>query len=333
MVLGRARSLCSDPCQQASPAGECRQAGAASAQAPHPGPPAQALTSSTLCAHRPLPLAASRPPVRVRWALPSPSGSTAWKCTLLSSTASWKCSAVFATIQRCISLALILRSAFTSTLQAKARRQTRPLEPGTGQTDGRTKGWPAGLHRHEQGHALPDSDAGAVRGQRGWLGRLTACWAGQPGTTSPQSGGRGGAQTRPSPLLTTGSAVNPNPHAQTLEQDQTCRQSTVPFRTWAQTVGGEANGDGSVCTRESAVPTDAAAHTRVQTSTHVPDLTRLPTHTFGCTPVIQPRPPGGPLAGTPVPQVWLRHAVLQELRSSSESPSWSRTPWILGPGT
>lgn len=58
--------------------------------------------------------------------VPSPSGSTALKCSLFSFTASWKCSAVFSIIQCCISLALILRSVFTSTLGAgNGEHQTR----------------------------------------------------------------------------------------------------------------------------------------------------------------------------------------------------------------
>uniref|UniRef100_A0A5F7ZQJ2 Uncharacterized protein n=1 Tax=Macaca mulatta TaxID=9544 RepID=A0A5F7ZQJ2_MACMU len=73
-------------------------------------------------------------------AVPSPSGSTARKCVLLSSMASWKCSAVFSMIQRCISLALIFRSVFTSTLQDSrwaGGHQTGPPDPE--QPDGRRR--------------------------------------------------------------------------------------------------------------------------------------------------------------------------------------------------
>lgn len=61
--------------------------------------------------------------------LPSPSGSTARKCSLFSSTASWKCSSVFSMIQRCISFALIILSLLTSTLEGRRKSGGVPLGP------------------------------------------------------------------------------------------------------------------------------------------------------------------------------------------------------------
>lgn len=168
------------------------------------------------------PLAASSPWSQGEVTIPSPSGSTAWKCTLLSSMASWKCSAVFSMIQCCISLALIFRSVFTSTLWPDKQHQTRSPEPGT-------KGWPAGLHCHEQGHILPNSDARSVRGHWGWQGRLVVYSVAADQHHFPSSlGATGGGQTRP--LLKTGGIANPNLHTQTHgTRAMKPEQSHVPY--------------------------------------------------------------------------------------------------------